>query len=50
MSLAELNGLSITQEDAEAFLYKEAELLDDLRLEEWLRLFTAGRALLGPDR
>jgi 3-phenylpropionate/cinnamic acid dioxygenase small subunit len=31
----------MTQQDAEAFLYGEAELLDDLRLEEWLRLFTA---------
>ena len=41
MSLAELNGLSMSQEEAETFLYKEAELLDDLRLEEWLRLFTA---------
>jgi 3-phenylpropionate/cinnamic acid dioxygenase small subunit len=41
VSLAELNGLSMSQEEAETFLYQEAELLDDLRLEEWLRLFTA---------
>ena len=41
MSVVESKGGSMTQQDAEAFLYKEAELLDDLRLEEWLRLFTA---------
>ena len=41
MPLAELDGLSVNQQEAETFLYKEAELLDDLRLEEWLRLFTA---------
>lgn len=29
-----------TRADAEAFLFLEAELLDELRLEEWLRLFT----------
>jgi ethylbenzene dioxygenase subunit beta len=41
VSLVESKGLDITQQDAEAFLYREAELLDELRLEEWLRLFTA---------
>ena len=40
MAVAKLNDLGMTQQDAEAFLYKEAELLDELRLEEWLRLFT----------
>jgi 3-phenylpropionate/cinnamic acid dioxygenase small subunit len=40
VGVAELNDVGITQQDAEAFLYKEAELLDELRLEEWLRLFT----------
>ncbi len=41
MSIMQPNGLGMTQQEAETFLYKEAELLDDLRLEEWLRLFTA---------
>lgn len=39
MSVAECTNLSISREDAEALLYREAELLDELRLEEWLRLF-----------
>jgi 3-phenylpropionate/cinnamic acid dioxygenase small subunit len=30
----------LSQGEAEAFLYGEAELLDDMRLEEWLKLFT----------
>jgi 3-phenylpropionate/cinnamic acid dioxygenase small subunit len=30
-----------TREDAECFLIGEAEMLDELRLEEWLRLFTS---------
>lgn len=30
----------ITRESAEQFLVEEAEMLDDLRLEDWLRLFT----------
>ncbi len=30
----------LSQADAEAFLYDEADLLDQRRLEEWLRLFT----------
>lgn len=29
-----------TRAEAEAFLFSEAELLDELRLEEWLQLFT----------
>jgi len=40
VGIAKLNDVRITQQDAEAFLYKEAELLDELRLEEWLSLFT----------
>jgi len=31
---------SFTREQAETFLIHEAELLDELRLEEWLQLFT----------
>jgi 3-phenylpropionate/cinnamic acid dioxygenase small subunit len=31
----------MTKADAEAFLIHEAELLDELRLDEWLKLFTA---------
>lgn len=31
---------SITKDEAEAFLYHEAEILDQRRLEEWLDLFT----------
>jgi 3-phenylpropionate/cinnamic acid dioxygenase small subunit len=30
----------LTRQEAEAFLYKEARLLDERRLEEWLDLFT----------
>jgi 3-phenylpropionate/cinnamic acid dioxygenase small subunit len=40
VSAAALKTSSITQQEAEAFLYRVAELLDELRLEEWLRLFT----------
>lgn len=32
--------LPISREDAEAFLIEEAEMLDDLRLDDWLKLFT----------
>jgi ethylbenzene dioxygenase subunit beta len=41
VSVVELKGVSMTQQDAERFLYNEAELLDERRLEEWLCLFTA---------
>lgn len=30
----------LTRDEAEAFVYREARLIDDLELEEWLRLFT----------
>jgi 3-phenylpropionate/cinnamic acid dioxygenase small subunit len=33
--------LSLSRAEAEAFLYAEARLLDEGRLEEWLQLFTA---------
>lgn len=33
--------MKITRTEAEEFLYKEARLIDDGRLEEWLKLFTA---------
>jgi len=39
VSVAECIDVTITQQEAEAFLYREAELLDELRLEEWLTLF-----------
>jgi 3-phenylpropionate/cinnamic acid dioxygenase small subunit len=32
---------ALTREEAEAFLYREARLLDERRFEEWLELFTA---------
>ena len=35
-----LVGAMLVQREVEAFLYREAELLDDWRLEEWLDLFT----------
>ena len=38
VSLAELNGLSMSQEEAETFLYRVAAVI------------YRGRALLGPDR
>ena len=31
---------TFTREDAECFLIQEAEMLDDLQLEDWLKLFT----------
>lgn len=31
---------SLSRADAEAFLYHEAELIDEWRLEDWLKLFT----------
>jgi 3-phenylpropionate/cinnamic acid dioxygenase small subunit len=33
-------GRLLVKEDVEAFLYREAELLDERRYEEWLDLFT----------
>lgn len=30
----------LSQQEAEDFLYREAALLDDMKLEEWLELFT----------
>jgi 3-phenylpropionate/cinnamic acid dioxygenase small subunit len=32
--------VSLTRSDAEAFLYREARLLDERRYDEWLALFT----------
>ena len=40
MAINDANLSALTREQAEAFLYREAELLDDWRLEDWLRLFT----------
>lgn len=34
------DALSLSLREAEAFLYDEADLLDSMRLEDWLRLFT----------
>jgi ethylbenzene dioxygenase subunit beta len=33
--------VAISREDAEAFLYREARLLDERRYEDWLKLFAA---------
>jgi 3-phenylpropionate/cinnamic acid dioxygenase small subunit len=33
-------NLTMTRSEAEEFLYREARLLDELQLEEWLKLFT----------
>src|SRR5690625_740761 len=41
--------MSITKEDIVQFLYKEAELLDEWKLEEWAELFTEdGRYVIPP--
>ena len=37
---AVLSALTIARADVEALLYREARLLDENRLEEWLALFT----------
>jgi 3-phenylpropionate/cinnamic acid dioxygenase small subunit len=34
------SDMNFTRENAEGFLIEEAEMLDELRLEEWLKLFT----------
>lgn len=34
------SALPMTRTDAEDFLYREARLLDELRLDDWLALFT----------
>lgn len=36
----ELSNTTITREEAEALLFQECRMLDDLRYEEWLTLFT----------
>lgn len=38
----------VTRDQCEDFLYHEAELLDEWRLEEWLDLFTSDSAYLIP--
>ena len=37
---AELRGVPATRAEVEDFLYREAALLDEWRLEEWLKLLT----------
>jgi 3-phenylpropionate/cinnamic acid dioxygenase small subunit len=39
-AITESLGRLLVKEDVEAFLYREAELLDERRYEEWLDLFT----------
>jgi 3-phenylpropionate/cinnamic acid dioxygenase small subunit len=34
------NGVALSRAEAEDFLYREARLLDELQLDEWLGLFT----------
>lgn len=36
----ELTNATITREEAETLLYRECRMLDELRYEEWLTLFT----------
>lgn len=36
----DVSRAQLARGEAEAFLYREARLIDDLRLEEWLELFT----------
>lgn len=40
MAVRDVSGARLAREEAEAFLYREARLLDDMRLDEWLGLFT----------
>ena len=37
---AELRGIQVSRAEVEDFLYREAALLDEWRLEEWLQLLT----------
>lgn len=41
MAILDAGLSSLTRQQAEDFLFGEAELLDDWRLEDWLRMFTA---------
>lgn len=40
MAVHEAASARLAREEAEAFLYREARLIDDVRLDEWLELFT----------
>lgn len=40
MTLLEPHASNITREQVEEFFYREADLLDQWRLDEWLQLFT----------
>ena len=42
------SALSVTRADVEDFLYREAALLDDWQLTEWLALFEPGARYLVP--
>ena len=45
---AKAKALSVTRTELEDFLYHEAALLDEWRLEEWLALFVPGARYLVP--
>jgi 3-phenylpropionate/cinnamic acid dioxygenase small subunit len=47
---AKAQALSVTRIELEDFLYLEAALLDEWRLEEWLALFVPGARYLVPPR
>ena len=40
--------ISVTRQEVEDFLYEEAALLDEWRLEEWLQLLTEDAAYYVP--
>lgn len=43
-----MNGLTVTRAELEDFLFEEAALLDDWRLDDWLALFDPGARYLVP--
>jgi len=48
--MARLSDMQKLKEEVEAFLFKEAELLDELRYREWLELLTPDVQYLAPVR
>jgi len=48
--MARLSNMQKLKEEVEAFLFKEAELLDELRYREWLELLTPDVQYLAPVR
>jgi len=47
-ALAKPRGEAVTRDEAEEFLVREAKLLDEWRLDEWLNLFAADATYLVP--